>query len=160
MVMSPRRLVVAAAVLATVGGIALASPAAGRRPEPSPVLETGIVGSEPTDTPIVLAAPGGRPWVASRLSRIEVSRSGRLEAEVRGLVIPTAPFNGTNPVPGLSATLYCTGALVGTSATVPFSPAGNAVIEARFTLPDRCLAPLVLLNPNGATATFIGVSGA
>lgn len=43
---------------------------------------------------------------------------------------------------------------------MPFSPAGDAVIEARFTLPPRCLTPYVLLNPNGSTATFIGVTGA
>src|SRR3982075_3554205 len=40
---------------------------------------------------------GGAPWVI-KAGRGAVSRNGEVHVTVRGLVIPIAPFNGTNPV--------------------------------------------------------------
>lgn len=51
----------------------------------------------------------------------------------------------------------CSGSVV--STTVPFSPAGNARIRTSLVLPERCLAPAVLLNPNGNPAVYIGATG-
>ena len=83
----------------------------------------------------------------------------------RGLVIPTPPQNGTNPVSNIAATVFCGGTAVGTTAAVPFSTAGDARIDATLqaALPSPCLAPAVLLNPapNGAVAvgTYIAATG-
>ena len=119
------------------------------------LLEAPIQGSLVTDPPLFGVRPGGAPWVISR-GEAELDKSGRLEVDVRGLIIPTT---GVNPVPLLAASVACNGAIVATTATVPFSTAGNAKIRATVTLPARCLAPAVLLNPNGNVATYIGVTG-
>ena len=119
------------------------------------LLEAPIQGSLTTDPPLFGVRPGGAPWVISR-GEAELDTKGRLEVDVRGLIIPTT---GVNPVALLAASVACNGAIVATTATVPFSTAGNAKIKATVTLPARCLAPAVLLNPNGNAATYIGVTG-
>lgn len=40
-----------------------------------------------------------------------------------------------------------------------FDTKGDARLRTKVMLPDRCLAPAVLLNPNDAAAVYIGVSG-
>ena len=119
------------------------------------LLEAPIQGSLTTDPLLFGVKPGGAPWVISR-GEAELSTDGRLEVDVLGLIIPTT---GVNPVPLLAASVVCNGVVVATTSTVPFSTAGNASIEATVTLPTRCLAPAVLLNPNGNPATYIGVTG-
>jgi hypothetical protein len=49
--------------------------------------------------------------------------------------------------------------VVATTAVVPFSTTGDAKIHAKVTLPQRCIAPIVLLNPRGNPAVYIGVTG-
>jgi hypothetical protein len=91
----------------------------------------------------------------------EVRRDGRIEVRVEGLVIPTPPQNGTNPINGLAATLYCNGAAVATTHAFPFSSAGNAEIEDTiYGIPSPCLAPAVLLNPaaNGAITKTVYIA--
>jgi hypothetical protein len=127
------------------------------------VLESDIFGSQPTGPTLFGVKPGGAPWVIRR-GDAEVRRDGRVEVRVRGLVIPTAPQNGTNPLPGIAATVFCGGTAVGTTETVPFSPAGDARIKDRIAaLPRPCLAPAVLLNPQiGAAvnpAIYIAATG-
>jgi hypothetical protein len=127
------------------------------------VLESDIFGSQPSGPTLFDVKPGGAPWVIRR-GEAEVRRDGRVEVRVRGLVIPTAPQNGTNPLPGIAATVFCGGKAVGTTAPVPFSPAGDARIEDRVAkLPQPCLVPAVLLNPRiGAAvnpAIYIAATG-
>jgi len=49
--------------------------------------------------------------------------------------------------------------VVATTAVAPFSPTGDARIRATVTLPQRCIAPVVLLNPRGNALVYIGVTG-
>ncbi len=120
------------------------------------LLRAPIQGSLLTDPPLFGANPGGAPWVISK-GKARLSTAGRLEVEVKGLIIPT---RGNNPVPLLSATVVCNGTrILPPTATVPFSAAGNAEIEATVMLPTRCLAPAVLLNPNGAAGVYIAATG-
>ena len=49
--------------------------------------------------------------------------------------------------------------IVATTPTVPYDTDGDARIRADIDVPDRCIAPVVLLNPAGNTAVYIGVSG-
>ncbi len=86
-------------------------------------------------------------------------RSGELEVRAVGFVIPDAPFDGTNPLPALSASVVCGGAIVATTAAVPFSTDGAARIDERVAVPAPCLAPAVLLHPGTSTAVYIGVNG-
>jgi hypothetical protein len=128
------------------------------------VLESKVFGSDPVGPVLFGVKPGGLPWVISR-SRVEVRRDGRVEVRVRGLVVPTPPQNGTNPVSNLAATVFCNGSAFGTTHAVPFSPAGDARIEEKLgtALPSPCLVPAVLLNPAPggavATGTYIAATG-
>jgi hypothetical protein len=127
-------------------------------------LEESLAPSVPTDPTFHGVAPGAAPWVLKR-GDVELKRSGRLELEVRGLVIPNPPGDGTpGPVNTISASLYC-GADSDTTAAdttpqVPIDRRGNARIKDRsFDVPATCLAPLVLVHPNGDAAHYIAVEG-
>lgn len=117
-------------------------------------FRSSLAGSLPTDPVLFGVAPGGAPWVIDEGS-VRLDDRGRLRVEVEGLVIPGAG----NPVPELAASLVCNGAVVATTATVPYDAAGDARIRAEVDVPDRCIAPVVLLNPAGITTVYIGVSG-
>ena len=91
------------------------------------VLRASITGSMTTDPVLFGVKPGGAPWVISR-GEARLGGDGRLEVEVRGLIIPTL---GTNPVPKISASVVCNGAVVAMTRSVAFSPKGNAEI-AKF----------------------------
>jgi hypothetical protein len=119
------------------------------------LLRAPLVGSQTTDPPLFGESPGGAPWVISRGS-VRVRGDGRLEAEVRGLVIPGV---GTGPVTTLSASLACNGTVVDSTKSVPLSKAGDARIRDGLTVPSRCIAPVVFLNPNGSTTVYIGIDG-
>src|SRR3954452_13924577 len=122
------------------------------------VLEADIIGSNPTDHALFGVKPGGAPWVIRRAAA-EVRRDGRVEVRVKGLVIPTPPQSGTNPLPGIAATVFCGGKAVGTTKTVPFSTAGDARIDDRLAtpIPSPCVVPAVLLNPQLGAAVNPGV---
>src|SRR5215212_904600 len=117
------------------------------------VLKASLAPSVPTDPAFHGVAPGGAPWVLRR-GDVQVKHD-RLELRVRGLVIPTAPGNGTpGPVNTISASLYCGAdantAPADTTGQVPISRRGDARIRDRsFDVPDTCLAPVVLVHPNG-----------
>jgi hypothetical protein len=128
------------------------------------VLKSDVFGSLP-DGPVLFGVkPGGAPWVIAK-GKAEARRDGTVKVDVEGLVIPTAPQNGTNPLNGIAATVYCGGTAVGTTKAYAFSPEGDAKFEARLAkpLPSPCLAPAVLLNPapNGAVnaAAYIAATG-
>jgi hypothetical protein len=67
------------------------------------------------------------------------------------------------PVTTVSASLFCGADTSATPAVttgqVPISPEGDAKIHQRVTLPATCLAPIVLVHPNGATARYISLTG-
>ena len=78
---------------------------------------------------------------------------------VQGLVVPIPPFNGTNPVATVSASLVCNGMPGTPTATVALSPAGDTRIRATVAVPSPCLAPAVLVNPGGNGAVYIAANG-
>lgn len=121
------------------------------------VFESTIVPSVPTDPTIDGVKAAGAPWVIGE-GDVTISGSGELKVEVQGLVLTAS---GANPLTVISASLFC-GAdttSTATTATVPFSSTGDAEIEANVTLPAKCLAPVVLLHPNGNVKAYIGASG-
>src|SRR4051794_31678225 len=168
---SKRVLVSGTAALVAAMSMALAAGAFGdhgghdqRGHHGSAFLDETLAPSMPTDPTFHGVAPGGAPWVLKR-GDVELKRRGRLELQVRGLVIPNPPGNGTpGPVTTISASLYC-GADSNTTAAdttpqVPIDSRGNARIRDRsFALPDTCLAPVILVHPNGDAAHYIAVEG-
>jgi hypothetical protein len=125
------------------------------------VLKTALAPSVPSDPTLHGAAAGGAPWVLRR-GEARLRRDGRLAVRVRGLVIPVAPGNGTpGPVTTVNASLYCGNdtTAVGTTPSVPISRAGDARMTGQFTLPAKCLAPVVLVHPNANGAAYIAASG-
>ena len=61
----------------------------------------------------------------------------------------------------VSASLYCGAATTasGTTPSVPISRSGDADIAAQLSVPATCLAPSVLIHPNGAGAVYIAANG-
>jgi hypothetical protein len=102
----------------------------------------------------------GAPWVILRSVRGELRTNGRLTIFVRGLVIPIAPFNNSNPSPMFGAELSCqdptdsTKSVLFSAGTFPATTgadAGDANIVAKLTLPNQCTAPVILItSPGGA----------
>jgi hypothetical protein len=95
---------------------------------------------------------GGLPWVI-RSGEGEVDRQGNVEVSVRGLVIPVAPFNGTNPAQAFIAIVSCLtphGVVNVSTASFPASATGNSDIEGKVDLPHPCMEPIVFVaNPAG-----------
>ena len=83
---------------------------------------------------------------------VERMPSLALHFEVEHLVLAAGANAGTNPIPTGVAIVACGGgSTLITTAPVPFSPAGDAEVEANVSLPGPCLAPVVF---------FAGVTGA
>lgn len=112
--------------------------------------------------PIRMVPGGGLPWMITAGTGF-LTRDGRLQIHVRGLVLadnPAVPANlrGINPIPDFEAIVSCQ-SISGGMATVtnvttgqfPASMRGNADIRARVTLPRPCIAPIVFVaSPTGA----------
>jgi hypothetical protein len=129
-----------------------------------PLIDESLAPSQPTDPPFHGVTPGAAPWVL-KAGEVRLTRNGKLDLRVRGLVIPSGTFAGTpGPVTTISASLYC-GAdanpvAADTSQQVPISRKGNARIhDASFTVPSTCLAPVILVHPNGVATTYIALDG-
>jgi hypothetical protein len=128
------------------------------------LIRESLAPSVPGDPMFHGVMAGGAPWV---LKEGSVELSGhRLDLRVRGLVIPVAPGNGTpGPVNTISASLYCGDNELETTAAattgqVPISRGGDARIrDNSFDVPSTCLAPVILVNPNGLANTYITVDG-
>jgi hypothetical protein len=169
----PRRVLVTVFVAAIAGlSLMLAVGAAGKHPgkakhgkrHGAPLIKESLAPSEPSDPTFHGVGPGGAPWVLKR-GEVRVKRSGKLNLRVKGLVIPGAPGNGTpGPVNTIRASLYCGAAsnttAADTSQQVPISRKGNARIrDGSFNVPSTCLAPVILVHPNGDTTRYIAVDG-
>lgn len=130
----------------------------------APLINESLAPSVPTDPMFHGVTPGSLPWVLkSGVVRLQHDR--KLDLRVKGLVIPTPPFAGTpGPVTTISASLYC-GAdsntmAAGTTQQVPISRKGDARIkDASFSVPATCLAPVILVHPNGIAALYIALDG-
>ena len=151
----------AGALAATATGVAFGD--SGNSGDAPDLLRSSMAGSLTSDKPIfstvpggsVLVTPGGAPWDLAEGSA-RVRADGRTEVEVRGLLIPNV---GVATVRTVTASLICNGAVVDTSMPVPLSTAGDATIEDDLMVPARCIAPVVMVNPNGRTGAFIAISG-
>lgn len=102
---------------------------------------------------------GGVPWVIGE-SEVRLRASGRLEAEVNGLVLAAT---GTNPVAAFKVTVSCLSKDANGAPTtvnvstdpVPTDSTGNAEFDTMVSLPSPCIAPIIFIaNGNAAGAWF------
>jgi hypothetical protein len=165
-----RRVLRVATVVAAVGALALPALGATARGDGRSLLETSLAPSMPSDPTFHGVAPGGLPWALDE-GDARLERDGRLIVEVDGLVIPiehtvgdrTFPPGTARPVKSVSASLFC-GAdsdtvPAATTKSVPITRGGDARVDDRIDLPDTCLAPIVMVHPDGNTAAYIAISG-
>lgn len=97
-------------------------------------------------------ASGGAPWVITA-SEFRVSGSGRIEVEIRGLVLSAGPLiNTAGPVTMVSASLVCNDVVAGTTGAVPLSSGGDASIHDSLALPSSCIAPGLLIRIAATTS--------
>jgi hypothetical protein len=107
---------------------------------------------------------GGLPWQITE-GRGELGSNGRLEVEVRGLVLLNGPpvplaLRGTNPISSFRAIVSCLTIVDGSPATTnvatgpfPAAATGDSEIEATVGLPSPCFAPIIFIGPS-PTAWF------
>jgi hypothetical protein len=132
-------LVVTAIAALAIGNVA---PTAAGGPK---VLDARMTGVPVANLVVDGVTGGGLPWVLDE-GRARLFADGRLQVEVEGLVLVR---DGTNPIPSGHAVVTCGGAPAASTADVPFSPAGDATVSSRVTLPSPCLAPAVFFTNTG-----------
>ncbi len=114
-----------------------------------------------TTNPIRGVSGGGAPWnIAS--GRGELKSDGKIEVEVRGLVLVST---GANPLANFRALVSCM-SVDGTGnpssvnlSTGDFSAsaAGDADIEDRVELPSPCIAPFIFVTTS--TGRWLAATG-
>ena len=112
------------------------------------LLSAQLVGSMPAPASPLIAGinPGGAPWVNGP-SPVRVRENGRITVTVRGLVIPSPPGTGVNPVPSVVATLVCGNMVQDSTEPFALDMAGNGKTSDMITVPAKCDAPAVLIQP-------------
>jgi hypothetical protein len=123
-----------------------------------PLLQHRLIGSILSDPAIHGVTRGGVPWVGTGTASLD--RHGRFEVRIRGLLV--AGTNNTGPVSTVTVSLYCapdSSAAVFTTTPRPLSSHGDARIRQHVTVPSRCLAPVVLVHPNGGAGAYIMATG-
>jgi hypothetical protein len=119
------------------------------------LIRADFVPSLPTDPAIFTVKPGGAPWVL-RKGDVRVRDDGRTDVRIKGLQVLRADGTSDNPVPLITVTLYCSGAPAAVSPLESLSvPAGDARFRVWLHVPKKCAHATVLVNPNGAAATYI-----
>jgi hypothetical protein len=134
-----------AAFSAVLGALVLGSVSATIAGGPK-VLDARMVGIPTNGLVLHGIAGGGVPWAIDE-GRAKLFADGRLQVEVNGLVVASS---GVNPVATGRAIVTCSSVAVASSAAVPFSPTGDAVVDTTINLPSTCLAPAVF---------FAGITG-
>ena len=105
------------------------------------------------------AIGGGLPWRIDG-GEAKLASDGRLTVEVEGLVLAAGTKQGTNPIPTGRALVSCSGAVVAMSDSVPFSPTGDASVDAMVSLPASCLAPVIFFaGDTAAGPRWFAVTG-
>jgi hypothetical protein len=126
------------------------------------LFRSGLVGNVLADSPIHGVNRAGAPWVIDK-SSVKLSRNGRFELRVKGLVLAANGTTGT--VSMIAASFFCapdsSAVAAFTAGPVPLASDGDARIRQMVTLPSRCLAPVVLVRIQGAAGpgSYIAASG-
>ena len=126
----------------------------------------GIVSNAPALNVVRGIPPGGFPWVIKRL-RADVKIDGRVQVDVRGLLLAGGNVIGTNGgqrvlamlfcgAPGANGTLGTATAHISDPAGVPLDANGDVEIDDVLTPapPSRCDSPALLIATPGAHHWF------
>ncbi len=103
---------------------------------------------------------GNAPWAITE-GQGQLSATGDVEVEVKGLIV--APL-GFNPVPNFQVIVSClttSNQVVNVSAgnmEMEDVAAGNAHLETHVTLPSTCNAPIVFVTSPGTPARWFAAS--
>lgn len=160
-------------LLAAVLAVGLIAQASGASPSGQNVLEfnTMVGVSGPfvgSANPIRGVNGGGLPWQVAE-GKGELASNGKLEVEVRGLVLLNGPpvppaLRGTNPISSFRAIVSCLTIVDGSPATTnvatgpfPATATGDSKIEATVVLPSPCFAPIIFVGPS--PTTWFAVTG-
>jgi hypothetical protein len=143
------RLVLAFAFIAALG-IGSVSTANAGGPK---ILDSRMAGIPRSGLVLDGVTGGGSPGVIDE-GHARLFADGRLEVEVEGLVLAASH---TNPVANAHVIVTCDGAPIATTQNVPFSPTGDAEVEATIALPTPCLAPAIFFTT--ATDRWLAVTG-
>ena len=147
--------------LALVAGTLAAGAIAG---DDGGLLNSTLIGSNPLQS-IGGVPSGGAAWVVSK-GHTTLNGDGSLNLRVEGLLLQSTGTTG--PVTEVSASLVCGGSggtVVATTAAVALTPAGNAHIHDKVTLPASCIGPSILVRVAAANGTpvaqgpFIAATG-
>jgi hypothetical protein len=116
-------------------------------------------------------AGAGLPWLLGGGSG-SLSLDGHLLVRIRGLVLashPSVPISlrGTNPFPAFRVVVSCLSigpdgtAAIANVSTGDFeaSSSGNSDVDARVSLPQPCIAPIVLVTGPGGAEGWLAVTG-
>ena len=128
-------------------------------------IPAGLTGAQSV-TPLRGISGGGLPWTLRSASG-ELKASGRLEIQVRGLVLAAGANAGSNPLQTFRATVSCLGS-DGTPQNVQTeefsattgpasSGGGNAKIKTTVDLPQPCIAPIIFITSAGGN--WLAVTG-
>jgi len=144
---------------ALAAGLMTAGPAAAHGGDT--LLRSGFEGNVPADrpgaTPTIAGVPSaGRPWVLEDNSQVRVREDGRIDVKLRGLVIEEAPFNGTNPVAQVAATLVCDDMVADSTDPFDLSPEGDGRTRQHIDVPEDCDDPVVLIRGVNAATGALG----
>jgi hypothetical protein len=117
------------------------------------ILDSRLVGLPRAGLVLDGLTGGGAPWVIDE-GHARLFSDGRLEVEVEGLVFADSH---TNPLANAHVIVTCDGVPAATTQNVPFSPAGDAEVEATIALPTPCLAPAIFFTTT--TDRWLAVTG-
>jgi hypothetical protein len=115
------------------------------------VVRADLVPSQPTFGTINGLAPGAAPWVLDR-GEVRVRDDGRMDVRLEGFQIPRPDGTEDNPIPSITAVVYCAGTAVADSGPQALSvPGGDARFRVEgLKLPKKCASPSVLISPSTA----------
>ena len=124
------------------------------------LLDASLTGIPTGGLALEGVAGGGVPWVLDR-GDARLYADGRLQVSVRHLVLAAGPLKGTNPIATGRAIVTCNGGAVRVmSDLVPYSPEGDAMVEAMVDLPMPCLGPVVFFaGQTGGGPRWFAVTG-
>jgi hypothetical protein len=89
----------------------------------------------------------GAPWSIDQ-GRAVLFADGRVHVEVEGLILTAL---GRNPASTGKVRVSCNGLPVAETATVPFSPEGDAEVDAVVSLPSPCFGPSIFFTSAGGS---------
>ena len=95
----------------------------------------------------------GKIWKL-KSGHAQLSSSGKLKVEVKGLVLndtSVGEFNGTpDGVDAVAAAVICNGpsgaAVAAQTDAMPLNKKGDAKVEAKLSLPNGCVGPVIVLR--------------